>query len=311
MTDTKSCVRKSQWVWPSIPANQTQFEEMMRSLDAHLASEGRRPAQRPLEAARLLSMTLGYSGKPLLPVELIQTQSPYDSGWCIKAACDWFEQVYSEQLKIDFGPGSVVVRMRGSMWRLRLPKVYGRVDFFIDRNLANNGLQPAKVGGPPASVNILSVIDGLTMELSARLDSDELNGIEESFRLGDRAVTYLEALAGDVFFDEARNEYRSSVASLLASSWRQAQRNTASCAEMAFKGLLRKAGRKFPTGNDGHDIVRLGQLVTDLTRIMFDAGSLAAVHCSTDVRYVKAPADVDSAWSAHRSLLTILSALNR
>ena len=93
MTDTKSSVRKSQWVWPRIPANQTQFEEMMQSLDAHLASEGRLPAQRPLEAARLLSMTLGYSGKPLLPVERIQTQSPYDSGWCIKAAWDWFEQV--------------------------------------------------------------------------------------------------------------------------------------------------------------------------------------------------------------------------
>jgi hypothetical protein len=303
-------VSKNAWTWPNTPSSQVEFEAMMASLDAHLAREDRIPAQRPFEAVRLLSMSLGYSGKPLLPVERIETSAPYDAGWCIKAAWEWFDKIYSDQSKMDFGPGSVVFRLRGAMWRLRMPKVYGRVDFFVDRNLENKGVTLSKTGIPPASVNVLCLTDGLSSELAARLSNDELGHIASVFQRGYWAMLRLESLSGDEFFVEARKEYRSSIDALMAPSWPQARRNTASCAELAFKGVLRKAGKKFPTsGKDGHDIPGLGQLVQDATGAAFNAASLAAAHCSTNVRYVRVPSTADDALAAHRSLLEILTAL--
>lgn len=300
--------RNNAWTWPSIPTNDAEFEAMMASLDAHLISEGRAPAQRPMPAALLLSKSLGYSGKPLLPMGRIQIGAPYDAGWRIKAAWEWWDRVYGDQVKIDFGPGSVVFRMRGSMWRLRMPRVYGTVGFFADRNLENQGLTLAKPGGPPASHNMLCLVDGLSSELAARLSKGELEDIAGAFRRGYPATLHLESLSGDDFFTEARKEYGSSIEALMASSWPQARRNTASCAEIVFKGVLRMAGRKFPTGGkDGHDIPQLGQLVSDATGVKFNAASLAAIHCSTDVRYVKVPSTDDDALVAHMSLLQILT----
>jgi len=283
---------------------------MMASLDAHLAGEGRAPAQRPYPAALLLSKNLGHSGKPLLPIERIPIDAPYDAGWCIKAAWEWWEKVYGDQVKIDFSPGSVVFRMRGLMWRMRMPRAHGTVGFFVDKDLQNQGLALAKVGGPPASVNMLCSVVGLTPDLAARLHDDEIALVVETFNRGYRAVLRLESLTGDDFFGQAINEYRSSIDSLLAASWPQARRTTASCAEMVFKGMLRKAGKRFPTsGKDGHDIPLLGFQVAAMTRVTFNVAALVAIHCSTDIRYIKEPATADNALLAHRSLLEILNTL--
>jgi hypothetical protein len=88
--------KEDSWTWPSIPANDIEFEAMMASLDAHLIGQGRAPAQRPMTAALLLSKNLGYSGKPLLSMKRIQTVAPYDAGWCIKAAWEWWDRVYGD-----------------------------------------------------------------------------------------------------------------------------------------------------------------------------------------------------------------------
>lgn len=305
-------VPKSTWSWPGTPANQAEFEAMMASLDAHLAGEGRAPAQRPFPAALLLSQNLGHSGKPLLPIDRIPINAPYDSGWCIRAAWLWWEKVYGDQVKIDFGPGSVAFRIRGTIWRMQMPRVHGTVEFFADRNLQNQGRSLAKMGDPPASGNMLCFVEGLTQDLAARLDDAEIALIVEAFNRGYRALLRLESLTGDDFFGQAMNEYRSSIDALLASSWPQARRNTASCAEMMFKGMLRKAGTAFPTGGrDGHDIPKLGGQIGAMTWVTFNAAVLAAVHCSTDIRYIKEPATADNALLAHRSLLEILNTLRK
>lgn len=282
----------------------------MASLDAHLAGEGRAPAQRPFPAALLLSQNLGHSGKPLLPIDRIPINALYDSGWCIKAAWLWWETVYGDQVKIDFGPGSVAFRMRGTMWRMRMPRCYGAVEFFVDRDLQNQGRALAKIGDPPASSNALCFVDGLTQDLATRLQAEDIALVGETFNRGYRALLRLESLTGDDFFGQATNEYQSGIDALLASSWPQARRNTASCAEMMFKGMLRKAGKVFPTGrSDGHDIPKLGGQVGAMTGVTFNVAVLAAVHCSTDIRYIKEPAIADNALLAHRSLLEILNAL--
>lgn len=54
------------WTWPAQPTNQEDLDQMMRSLDRHLADIGLRPNQRSLNAVLVASHQLGLSGTPLM-----------------------------------------------------------------------------------------------------------------------------------------------------------------------------------------------------------------------------------------------------
>jgi hypothetical protein len=299
---------KLDWFWNKrLPTNQAEFEAMMIELDGFLASQGKLPAQRPFEAARQLSMRLGYSGKPLLPLERIEIKQPFDAGWCIKAAWLWFEAIYGDKLAIDFGPGSVVLDLRGSLWRFQMPRIYGEVGLFIDTNLSNKGVSLSKPGEPPASINVLCQVDGITQPLADRLTFEETKHIFSVFQDGYLALTKLEGITGDDFFEQARAEYRHSVEALLASDWAKARYDTALCAEKVFKGILRKNGKGYPTdAKKGHDIPLLGELLHTALDITLPKPLLESVHCPTKVRYGEMLSTGADGLGAHRALLAVL-----
>lgn len=281
---------------------------MMQDLDRALGSTGLTPAQRPIRAATHVATALGYSDKPMLPLERIESSRDFDPGWCVRNAWLWYESVYADQVSMDWGPGALILDIRGTLWRFRMPLIFGRVQIFVDRNLKNVGGSLER-GGRTASVNLLCQIEGLSEELATRLSQAECDKVLAVFRSGFPAVKRLSELKGDGLFQIARNDYVSSIVAMLGSMWAKARWDTAQCAEKVLKGILNREGRKYPKGSKGHDIVLLGGLVAEATGVQFPHQALAAADCSTNVRYGEVPASQDEALLSHTSLLQILNSL--
>lgn len=298
---------ESDWSYPTVPRSQRDLEVMMQDLDKFLATKNLEPGQRPMHATLHVARLYDYEGPLFRP---ITSGGPgaFDGAWAIQAMTDWYEANYGDRLKMEMGPGFVVIELRGTLWRMRLPRVFGHVQFFMDTNLANEGKRIAKLSdGQPASVNLIRSIDGITSAFAASLSGQEQIHVMESFIPGFSALMRLEKLKGDDLFDRARADYEASIEALVVSSWHNARWDTAQCAEKVLKGILRQRGRAFPTdGKRGHDIVVLGGLVRDETGAKLADEALRLVHCPTRLRYGEETADQQRAMRAHRALLGIL-----
>lgn len=235
------------WAWPQLPTSEAEFEEMMASLDDYLAGRGRLPAQRSLEASRLVSIALKLSGTPMLggPPERGPEFGPRD---ILARVFDWYEQTYGQRNKLDLKMGYVVFPLGNTYWRLRIPLAYGELKCFVDRNLANVG-RALGTTSDPASHNVLTGIDGLTQKRSDRLTEAELDTVMRTFANGHAAMATLHELDGDDLFDQARADYASGIEALAGGqALSNARWDTAQCAEKVFKGLLARARKPYPTG---------------------------------------------------------------
>lgn len=298
---------KDDWTWPSRPTTASEFDAMMSHLDHHLATHNLLPAQRSLNAARLVSMALKLSGTPILGGGEGRGE-PFSPRDLLARVFDWYDDIYADRNKIDFSIGYVVFPLHNTYWRLRIPLTYGTVVAFVDRNLASQGRQTKT---EPASHNVLTGLQGVTQAYSDRLTDADLARVMQAYGRGYAAMVTLDELKGHDLFDQARGDYAHSVEALAnGQALSKARWDTAQCAEKVFKGLLGRAGQTFPTSaGQGHDIVHLGALVTAHFGITLPEGALRAIHCSPKLRYGEMNVDLNEAWTSHDALLDILTRL--
>jgi hypothetical protein len=294
------------WNWPSRPTNQRDYDIMMSSVDSHLAAHGLQPNQRAFRAARLVSIALNLSGIPLIGVGVVRgvPYSPTDLG---PRVFDWYNDNYGERNKIDWSPGSVVMSLHGSLWRIRMPMIMGTVEFVIARDFAI-GAQGNVIGRGPPKCNVLHEVEGLTQSYANRLSDHDLIHIFGEFQSGYVSIECLNDLQGHELFDQARGDYKQSVDTLLDSrTLSKARWDNAQCAEKIFKGLLARAGHDFPTNpRQGHDIAHLGGLLKQHLGIKLPESSLRTITCSPAVRYGEMNVDANEAWTSHKELLATL-----
>jgi hypothetical protein len=297
------------WAWPKRPANTAEFDEMMTSLDSHLAIQGLMPQQRSLQAARLVSMALRLSGIPILGVGTARGE-PFSPGDLLARVFDWYNDAYGERNKIDFSLGYVVLPLRGTYWTLQIPGAYGTVECFVDRNLGNAGRQLG-TRTQPATHNVLTGLGGMTQAYANRLSDDEVGQVLNAYLRGYDAMAALDEMRGHDLFDQAKGDYRHSVDALSSgNTLGNARWDNAQCAEKIFKGLLGRVGHSFPkSGAQGHDIVHLGGLIAMNFGIIIPNSGLRAIHCPTGVRYGEINVDMNEAWTSHTALLDTLANL--
>ncbi len=298
------------WTWPARPTSVVEFDAMMANLDHHLATHNLAPAQRSLNASRLVSMALKLSGTPILGGDGDRGE-PFSPRDLLARVFDWYSDTYGDRNEIDFALGHVVLSLRGTYWCLRIPLVYGTVLPFADRDLTNCGHQLAKSNAQPATHNVLTGLKGVTQAYATRLTDDEINRIMNEYVRGYVAMATLDELKGHVLFDQSRGDYTHSVDALAAGqAMSKARWDTAQCAEKVFKGLLGRAGQPFPmNAAQGHDIVHLGGLVTNHFGIDLPEFALRAIHCPPKVRYGEINVDPNEAWTSHDSLIDVLARL--
>lgn len=294
------------WTWPIRPTTDSEFDAMMTDLDHHLAAHNLLPARRSLNAARLVSMALGLSGTPFLGGDSDRGK-PFSPRDLLARVFDWYSATYGDRNKIDFSLGYVVLPLRNTYWRLRIPLVYGTVIPFADRNLANSGREKG-TESEPASHNVLTSLQDVTQTYADRLTDHEINRVVHAYNRGYFAMATLDELAGHDLFDQARGDFAHSVDALAAGhALSKARWDTAQCAEKVFKGLLGRAGLPYPTNAaQGHDIVHLGDLVTKHFKILLPESALRAIHCPPRVRYGEINVDPNEAWTSHDALLDVL-----
>lgn len=298
------------WSWDMRPTTMEEYDRMMVSLDRHLASLELNPAQRPLNAALVVSSTLGLSGTPIIGGSGDRGE-PFSPADILARIHEWYSESYGERTKIDFSPGSIVVQLHGNLWEMKMPKVWGSFQLFIRPDLTNPGNTIATKGSPPVSHNILCSMQGMTQIYANRLTREEMASLAGRFINGYEAVVCLDDLKGHDLFEEARGDYRHSVDALLTGrELGKARWDAAQCAEKVLKALLARDGHAYPTfGSKGHDIEHLGGLVKEKLGFDLPAADLAAVHCLPAVRYGEQKSTIEEALASHEALVRLLQVL--
>jgi HEPN domain-containing protein len=302
---------RDNWHWASRPSNDADFNEMMKSLDEHLGRCSLIPAHRSLSASRLVSMRLNLSGNHLFPT-IQQRGEPFGPSDLLGRVGDWYKSTYGNRLLIDMSPGSVVLQLRGTLWQLALPKIFGTCTIFLDRNLANSGHKVLARGAVP-TLNLLLEIDGMTQSYANQLTDGELGHIVQKFHLAWEALIFLDDIGGHDLFHQARADRKAAVEALMSGgqALSRARWDTAQCAEKILKGLLARAGHTFPKGSDGHKIPLLGNLIAEKMGQALPLGDLALIDCPPKVRYREIDVSVQDALSAHDALIRVLQVVRK
>lgn len=297
------------WNWPCRPGNQAEFDRMMDSVDKHLAACGIAPYQRGLRASRLIAMALQWDLMPIMS-NAVSRGAPFSQSDLGVRIQEWYRDNYGERNKVTFSPGSVVLNLDGSLWRINYPLIMGTVELFISRNLSDGDADNAIARTPPRS-NVLRSVKDLPQRRADRLTDFQLFFIWNFWHAGYRAIETLNALRDHDLFEQARGDYRLAVDTLLDGRPLNSVRwNTAQCAEKIIKGLLARAGQPYPKGGpNAHDISHLGQLLREHLAIEIPLSLLRTITCPAAVRYGEIKVDLNEAWTAHRSLVDMLLAL--
>lgn len=192
---------------------------------------------------------------------------------------------------------------------MRLPIIYGTMQWFFDPDLNNEGISLAVRA--PATRNVLTLIENFTPALAQRLSHDEIKEIGASLLLGYEGMEAMDQFKEHILFNQARLDYAHSVDALVSGiAWNKARWETAQAAEKIVKGLLKLAGQTYSTqGKDAHNIRHLGGLVENHFGITLPKPVLEAIDCKPAVRYGEEMATRAQALAAHQAFLELLPAL--
>lgn len=294
----------NEWGWKGRPATETDFEAMMASLDAYLAKHDVPPHQRAFAGKglviRMLNISVPLAGS-------IFGIGADDMDPTVGGVSKWFDALYEKRFNRHFDSRSFVFDLRGTLWRMRVGIVFGSVRLFLDKNWSNTG-------GPPIekSLNLLHGIDDFTPAYAARLSQADFDTIGPAIEMGLPALDALDGFNQHTLFDLARLDYAHSVDALVSGiAWNKAWWETAQTAEKIMKGMLDMEKQKYPRGQDGHIIPKVGDAFGKYFGVSLPGDLLQAIDCKPAVRYGDEEAARRSAFDAHVALLRLLPLLSK
>lgn len=288
---------------PIPPAFEAEFHAAMQSIDEQMQGEGvpihGRGLRAGLEYARRYGLTLkfartGQSGTP----------GNYSDQYAEAHVRDWIDARYGDRQNISWGPGKVVILLRGDPWALRLPLIYGSVRLVVERDLDRYSSEPAvNTGCPPPIVNILPLIEGLPNTLAAQLTDAECREVFRVFRVSMDNMRAIVRLKGQPFAPEIQSDITAALTHMLSVPPHFGQSKWASCqaAEKAIKCLLKVRNAEFPWSHKLHSLAALAET----HGVQLDATAIAHASVPGGVRYGELVVGLDEAFKAHHASLLI------
>jgi hypothetical protein len=284
------------------PARGPEFDAMMAQIDFKLTNDGVDIPSRPMLAVREVSMRYDLR-MPLggdfarLPPELRENAA------LSEAINQWYRDNYGDRLKEDPCPGRMVVLLDGDLYVLRVPRIFGSVNFVLTRQwLPNPG-----IGRGPATCNITQLVEGMTAAKAGRLSDVALNVIGAAFEVAVPAAFTLESTNHGLMFI-ARGDVEAAINGLMARGGRYGESKWSSlqAAEKVLKAAIDRAGAKF---GFTHGLAGLCETLAD-TGLVFDADNqVAAIQCKPGIRYGEEPCTRDEALVAHHASLELVNIL--
>lgn len=294
----------NEWGWKDRPATETDFEAMMASLDTYLAKHDVQPHLRAFAGKSLVARMLNISDPLAGSIFGIGSD---DMDPTVGRVSKWFEALYEKRSNRHFDSRSFVFDLRGTLWRMRVGIVFGSVQLFLDKEWTQTGGFPIE-----NSRNLLHGIDDFTPAYAARLSQADFDAIGPAIDVGIPALEALDGFNQHTLFDLARLDFAHSVDALVSGiAWNKAWWETAQTAEKIMKGMLDMENQKYPKGQDGHVIPKVGEAFGKYFGVSLPADLLHDIDCRPAVRYGDEEATRQSAFAAHVALIKLLPLLSQ
>lgn len=282
----------------------------MQAIDATLTAEGLSPSQRPLHVGLKLWDAFKWSGSAFPDKRLVE-HSGFEGDVLMAKAYGWYEQTYGDKLKSDWTYGFAPARIGNAIWKVRASVIFGTVQLFLDRNLANRGRTIAGGQEPgPASYNVLCAVEGLPQGLVDRLSDSALREYWKFHLLMHETLQWRQCLPGTDLLGMAHHDYDESTSAILGGRFGQARWAAQQAVEKTLKGLLAIGGTKHATsGKRGHCLKYAAQLLKEAHGVALSASMVSLAECSAAVRYGEEVSTESQAMAANHAVLGILDEL--
>ncbi|MEM1050945.1 MAG: hypothetical protein AAGI28_02510 [Pseudomonadota bacterium] len=275
----------------------------MADIDRKLSMEGVDIPSRSIHASREVSMRFDLN----MPLGGDPARMPPDLRKNVElseAIHRWYQDNYGDRLKEDPCPGHSVLLLDGDLYKLRVPRLFGSVEFIVTRDwLPEPGISRA-----PVIANIVQLVADMTPSRAERLSDDALRHLAEGF---ERAlpVSYLLESTSHALMYSARGDVDVAVRCLMERGDRHGSSKWASLqvAEKVLKAAIVLEGASFAFT---HDLSKLSVVLAD-AGIAIDADNqIAAIQCSAGIRYGEEACSREEALAAHHASLDLVNLLH-
>lgn len=278
------------------PRDQSEFLAAIESIDATLKARQvpihARPLQAGSEFCRQFHMSL-----PVAPIPTEPEEGSYSGGSLAARIHRWYEEQYGDRLKINMSPGSVAFQIRGDLWRIDLPLVFGRFQVICypqdtpDRNMP--------------VIDVFHHIQGLTSAAAQSLTEGERFSLRRFFVFALDTLSQLSQFFDAPHLCDARQKWDASIGHLFAQppAFHLAKWDALEAAERAIKSFS-----DLVTGKH--------QNIHDITRLLIDAENagmrripqpvVLPLQMNAAVRYGKISVNQTEALAAHHAALLVL-----
>lgn len=292
------------------PEDETEFSDLMETIDAELIERGVPIPQRQLAAVGLLGKYTPNNSYRM-PKDREPTPGTYIGDDLVLHTLRWSENRYGEALKQYWGPGSTVIRLKGDFWEIRYPLVTGDVAFIVTdepdapcsvsvKGSKDRLISYADFLQKYSGVRCLSVLDYMhdfPAQLVQSLDIFDKEWLLNVFRNHRYALEGLRHARDFQFVRSARNDLAAAVQHLVSvpvhtglSKWSSLQ-----ATEKLLKSYIASHGG---TVRHTHNLRLLAQTAYNLGLPEFKPHVIDAIICEAGVRYDESVVTKDDAYGA-------------
>ncbi|MNB99074.1 hypothetical protein D3C77_270130 [compost metagenome] len=286
--------------------NKINVNELFEVIDKKLIEKGIPITHRYIDATGEVSQHFGNIQIPISPKSLLH-DNELGNQLCIWLH-DWYTQKYGDNQRFNFDLGFFYQRIRGDLWRYRVPNFFGTCNFFISKDLSDKGGNN--------ETNIMRMSEKMTQFYVNELSDDELSAIFISFSnaievfqifnlwssLDLRMFSAIQADLRNISIqlDNHRPHYGQT-------KWSYLQ-----CAEKIIKSWLLKSGvsEELLKNKYGHNIHKLVNAFNHHYVQKISTKELSHIDCSADARYADEIYNLDDILNAQRWLFKLINSIS-
>ena len=242
------------------------FENLMQEIDTQLKNED-----------------VSIQGRSIAGLTAITKKFKCSLSWEsneAKAINNWFVQTYGDKLKLNWDIGKTVVQIKGDIYSVKLPRIFGQV-----------------------RVNIIEWIEKCTPKLLQSLSETELDAIAAQIYSHFEAYSKMEKMPREntTDLDTSVNHLTNQHPQYGLSRWASLQ-----ASEKTLKDYIKKQGGTFPKGGkNGHNLSKLLSIAEQNGLPALDQALISSVQCSAGVRYSETLSSKEEAIEAYLASVQI------
>ncbi|MGD8306543.1 MAG: HEPN domain-containing protein [Ignavibacteria bacterium] len=272
-----------------------EFENRISEIDREQREEKIPIYARPLNAVHRYAIK--YKVQIMLGgFQLFKSDDKFDSLNLTQTISDWYDKKYGNRLKKDFSKGYVALLIAGSIYKMKIPLIFGKSLICADGKfkLNQNAVQDGTM-----LLNVITFIEDLTRDLSSELSPEEENNILQVYGFASELFELLSKGSNrDSLCESAKEDLKYAVDSLLHNHLNVGHSKWASlqATEKILKSILQR--RKISYKNTHN----LRKLISSLQKIGFPEVSddlIDAIQCKASIRYGDIPYSIEDAIKAH------------